>query len=106
MPPHPTFFLPKKIYDEYGLFDTSYKYCADYDLLLRLKDANVSFYLIEKILANFRFGTGVSSSFAAYRESFNMRYKHGRISKLEKIIKTIGIYFVLKIKLLYQDNKK
>lgn len=33
---HPTVFVPKCIYDEYGAFNISYKIAADYDLLLRL----------------------------------------------------------------------
>jgi glycosyltransferase len=35
MPPHPTFFVKKKIYDEFGGFDSSYKIAADYDLIMR-----------------------------------------------------------------------
>lgn len=35
MPPHPAFFVKKKIYDKYGGFDTSYKIAADYELVLR-----------------------------------------------------------------------
>ena len=35
MPPHSTFFVKKKIYDEYGGFNTSYKISGDYDLILR-----------------------------------------------------------------------
>lgn len=35
MPPHPTFFVKKDIYQKYGGFDTSYKIAADYDLMMR-----------------------------------------------------------------------
>jgi len=35
MPPHPTLFMKRSIYNEFGLFDTSYKIAADYDLMLR-----------------------------------------------------------------------
>jgi len=35
MPPHPTFFIKKEIYDKYGLFDTNFSIAADYDIILR-----------------------------------------------------------------------
>ncbi len=36
MPPHPTIFIKKKIYDESGGFNSSYKISSDYELVLRL----------------------------------------------------------------------
>lgn len=35
MPPHPTFFVKKSVYQTYGDFDTSYKIAADYDIMMR-----------------------------------------------------------------------
>lgn len=35
MPPHPTFFVKKEIYKQYGLFNTDFKIAADYDIILR-----------------------------------------------------------------------
>ena len=35
MPPHPTIFIKKKNYDEFGGFDSSYKISSDYELVLR-----------------------------------------------------------------------
>jgi len=36
MPAHPTFFVKKEVYAQYGLFDLSYKIAADFELLFRL----------------------------------------------------------------------
>jgi glycosyltransferase involved in cell wall biosynthesis len=36
MPPHPTFFVRRRIYGRYGSFDTSLRSSADYELMLRL----------------------------------------------------------------------
>lgn len=36
MPPHPTMFIKKEIYDNYGLFDTTYRISADYEFILRI----------------------------------------------------------------------
>ena len=35
MPPHPTFFVRKRVYEQYGLFDLSFPIAADYELMLR-----------------------------------------------------------------------
>ena len=34
-PPHPSFFSTKSLYDQFGLFDLSYKIASDVDLMLR-----------------------------------------------------------------------
>ena len=36
MPPHPTFFVRKKVYEQFGTFDLGYPIAADYELMLRL----------------------------------------------------------------------
>lgn len=36
MPPHPTFFVKKEIYNQYGVFNPEFKTSADYELMLRL----------------------------------------------------------------------
>lgn len=35
MPPHPTFFVRRKYYEQFGLFKTDYKIASDYELLIR-----------------------------------------------------------------------
>ena len=35
MPPHPSVFVKKEIYDTHGYFDTKYRISSDYELLLR-----------------------------------------------------------------------
>lgn len=36
MPPHPTLYLRKSIYEEFGVFDCSYRIAADYEFMLRI----------------------------------------------------------------------
>jgi glycosyltransferase involved in cell wall biosynthesis len=36
MPPHPTFFVRRKVYDQVGLFNTLLKSSADYEMILRI----------------------------------------------------------------------
>jgi glycosyltransferase len=35
-PPHPSFFLTKSLYEQYGSFDTRFRIAADYELMLRM----------------------------------------------------------------------
>lgn len=36
MPPHPTLFIRREIFDKYGLYNTSFKIASDYEMILRL----------------------------------------------------------------------
>ena len=36
MPPHPTFFVRRQVYDRFGSFDLQFKIASDYELMLRL----------------------------------------------------------------------
>ncbi len=36
MPPHPAFFVKRKIYEKYGVFDTNFKISADYNFMLKI----------------------------------------------------------------------
>lgn len=52
MVPHPTFFVNRKVYEQYGFFDTSLKYAADYELMLRFmfKHQITTFYIQETLV--------------------------------------------------------
>lgn len=51
---HPTVFVRKSCYDQYGLFNVKYRCAMDYDLLLRLKINQVGFVYIPALMANMR----------------------------------------------------
>ena len=36
MPPHPTFFVRKSVYDQVGLFETTLRSASDYEMMLRI----------------------------------------------------------------------
>jgi glycosyltransferase involved in cell wall biosynthesis len=52
MPPHPTFYVRKSCYEKHGLYNTTFKSAADYELMLRyLYKHHVSTtYLPEKLI--------------------------------------------------------
>ncbi len=57
MPPHPTLFVKKEIYEKFGNFDLSYTIAADYELMMRfLWKHNISLTYIPQILVNMRMG--------------------------------------------------
>jgi glycosyltransferase involved in cell wall biosynthesis len=87
---HPTCFIPKLIYQQYGLYDPRYKYSADYDLVLRYISRGIKFEFIEKIIANFSIG-GVSSEGKAQKEKFHILGKHKVISKSEEVLRILLI---------------
>lgn len=70
MPPHPTFFVRKKVYEKYGCFNTEFTIAADYELMLRfLEKHRISTWYIPEVLIRMRTG-GVSN-----RSIYNMLKK-------------------------------
>ncbi len=63
MPPHPTFFVKKWVFDKYGKFDTRLKNAADYELMLRfLHKYEISTTYIPQVLVKMRTGGNSNSS--------------------------------------------
>jgi glycosyltransferase len=61
MPPHPTFFVKKSCYKNFGTFDTQFKSAADYELMLRfLFKESCSAQHLPKVMIHMRAG-GVSN---------------------------------------------
>jgi glycosyltransferase involved in cell wall biosynthesis len=62
MPAHPTFFVRRKYYEQFGLFKTDYKIAADYELLIRfLYVHKLKYKYLPITMVNMRKG-GVSSN--------------------------------------------
>lgn len=61
MPPHPSLFLRKKVYEKHGYFDPTYKISADYEFIIRIfKDQFLKFQYLPKVIVNMRLG-GISN---------------------------------------------
>jgi glycosyltransferase involved in cell wall biosynthesis len=57
IPPHPTFFVRRNIYDKFGNFDLDYRLAADYELMLRfLVRYKIRSVYIPKIFVKMRVG--------------------------------------------------
>ena len=99
---HPSTFVKKKAYEECGLFDVTYKYCMDKELLYRMYKAGKKFDYIDQCLTKFKAG-GVSDthSKAVFKEGSRMALSYGepqiKVKSIE-IIKTVRNQMVNMIK--------
>jgi glycosyltransferase len=76
MPPHPTFFVKRKVYEKYGLFNINFPLAADYELMLRfLYKNNVSTVYIPEFLVKMRTGgacrPGLINTFNNMQENYH-----------------------------------
>lgn len=61
MPPHPTFFVRKEVYEKFGGFNTGLKLSADYELMLRFIHINkIKIAYLNETIVKMRMG-GVSN---------------------------------------------
>jgi hypothetical protein len=71
MPAHPSFYVKRACYMEYGLYKLDYKIAADYELLMRfLYTRKISFKYIRRIMVYMRTG-GVSNQSVMSRYTLN-----------------------------------
>jgi glycosyltransferase involved in cell wall biosynthesis len=76
MPPHPTFFVQRSVYEKYSQFDVRLKSAADYELMLRfIHRFKISVAYIPETLVKMRAG-GVSNA------SFLNRFRANREDRL------------------------
>ena len=80
---HPSCFVTKSVYEQLGVFNTSYPSVADYDLMLRFsRSEKVSFIAVDSHVANFTLG-GMSSTGKAYIDLLRLKKAYGKIGHLE-----------------------
>lgn len=57
MPPHPTLYLRRQVFEEWGLYDPGFQIAADYDAMLRyLWKGNVHLTYVPEVLVKMRVG--------------------------------------------------
>jgi glycosyltransferase involved in cell wall biosynthesis len=102
MPPHPTVFAKRKVFEEVGLFDTKYQTSADYHWLIKaLKNSNVKTSYLQKTTVLMSTGgkstSGVFGMIAQAKEDYDIVKRENiggfwticakRISKLKQFVK-------------------
>lgn len=96
---HPTVFVKRKIYEKYGMFDTSYKIAADYDFLLRIYRQGVSMQECPGILAYFRMnGFSVKNGMLCADEARKVSIKHLTDGEKEQYLPLIEEEYSSRIK--------
>jgi len=72
MPPHPTFFVTKEVYSNFGLYNTDLRSAADYEFMLRvIHKHKISLSYMPRILTKMRVG-GMSNVSLKNRWRANM----------------------------------
>jgi len=83
MPPHPTFFVRRHMYEKAGLFNTALRSAADYELMLRmLLKYNARAQYIPEVLVKMRSG-GVSN--ASLKNRFKANKEDAMAWKLNEL---------------------
>jgi glycosyltransferase len=87
MPPYPSFFVKKEVYNTCGLFRTDFKSAADYEFMLRvIYKAQITLFYIPKVLMAMRVG-GASNT------SLGNRYRGNREDRKAWEINQLKPYF-------------
>ena len=103
MPPHPTLYVRRRVYDRLGAFDTRYRIAADYDCILRfLGRGGIVPTYIPEVLVKMRVGgasnRSISNIFQKSREDYQALRGNGvgglgalawkNMSKLHQFLRT------------------
>lgn len=76
---HSAMFVRKKLFLQFGKFDTQFKIVADYDWLLRVYDGHINIIVVDKVFTNFSCG-GISSRYEMQNQHLQERKKASLLS--------------------------
>jgi glycosyltransferase involved in cell wall biosynthesis len=82
MPPHPSFYARKQLFDSYGLYKLGYGSAADYELMLRFIHTNkIGVHYINKVMVTMRIGgvsnNNINNRIKAWQNDFKAMQKNG-----------------------------
>ncbi len=98
MPPHPTFFVRKEIYDRHGRFNTEFKIAADYELMLRfLEKRKISTFYVPEVLVKMRVGGTSNGSLRNMIIKSSEDYRAWRVNGLDGGVTTVLMKNLTKI---------
>ncbi len=102
MPPHPTFFVKRHLYDQFGSFNTNFQISADYELMLRmLYKHGVSTTYLPEVIVNMKTGGASNSSpkrrlIANKEDRLAWKINHlkpSRLTFIKKPLRKVGQFF-------------
>ena len=75
MPPHPTFFVKRRVYEKWGIFRTDHGTAADYEIMLRvIHKYKITMHYLPRILVRMKSG-------GASNDSWKKRWQANRLDK-------------------------
>lgn len=96
---HPTCFVKRRVYENYGVFNTHFRIAADYELMARFYKQGCRFEKSEKTLAIMEAGGLSSNNWNSISEKYEIHRKYfGRVSAEFYRLRNIVLYFVRFIK--------
>ncbi|HNG12737.1 MAG TPA: glycosyltransferase family 2 protein [Saprospiraceae bacterium] len=106
MPPHPTFFVRKYIYERYGTFNLSLRSAADYEIMLRfLVRQDVTTTYLNKTIVQMRAGGQSNASITNRLRANAEDRKAWQINKLRPYLFTTFLKPVRKIHQFFMRGK-
>jgi len=98
MPPHPTFFVKKWVYEKYGYFNLDFPIAADYELMLRLLEKyKIRSCYIPKVLVKMRTGGKSNRALVNIIKANIECYKAWKVNDLKPSYITFVLKPLLKI---------
>lgn len=92
MPPHPTFFVRREVFERFGMFDLQYRLQADFELAMRFLEVHrIRTAYIPRILVNMRMGGMSNNSYVNILKGNLEAYRACRKNGLP-----VGIFFILR----------
>jgi len=101
MPPHPTFYVRRSVFDRFGYYLAELQVAADYEFMLRILGKHQQpVEYIKKVLVRMRAGGVSNKSIVNRRRSFQENYTAWRVNELKpypftiplKILRKLGQY--------------
>lgn len=102
MPPHPTFFVRREVYQQHGVFDLRFRIAADVELLMRFLEVySIQSVHLPRVLVRMRTGGASNRSlrnrWRATRECFQVLRMHGQGPPLfylpRKVVNRLSQFF-------------
>ncbi len=98
MPPHPTFFVRRSVYEKYGNFNLSLGTAADYELTLRLLlKYGVSTTYIPEVLVHMRSGGASNASLKSRLTTIRMANLSWQVNNLKPLPWTLTFRLLSKL---------
>jgi glycosyltransferase involved in cell wall biosynthesis len=107
MPPHPTTFINKSLFDEFGLYSTEYKIAGDYDFLVRIFfRREIKWTYLNRVTVKMRLGGASNSGFSSKKyiiDEINRSLKSNQVWSLS--IFQLGRYIIRMFELVMRPRK-